>query len=187
MIRLTFASTMTVLLLSGCPASNPYGPAKTTINFFKGALDLGDKVAQDSTNEKFKQYWPPAKKTAVAAADLALETIAALESGKARKECLAKYPDEKSSEHQACLQKYATNIAALVKKAVCLCLQAIGFVPEKYLSRFKLYIELGKQFVCPAAAAAPTATPPTTTAPATPKSLARPAPRPTPRRPAPRP
>ncbi len=147
-MKKTVLLTALAFLLMACPASDPYGPATTTIKVFKQGIMLGDTVMKDVKNEKAQKLWPPAKATALKTADLALATIDELKKGKDKKECKAKHADEKSDAYKACIQKYKTDLIGLVKKSVCLTLTALGFIPTKYRSRFQVYIDLGKSFIC---------------------------------------
>jgi len=156
------------VLLTACP-KDPYGPALTTIKVFRQSLEIGDAVVKEVNNNALNKAWPVAKETAIKTADLAVAAIDALKQGKDKAACLAKYPDPNSDEHNACLQKYKTDVVLLVKKAVCLALTALGFIPEKYRAKFQLYLDLGKSFVCPTPTPAPS-TPAVTPAPPAPRT-----------------
>lgn len=163
-----------LLLMTGCPASNPFGPAKETLRWVKTGLDAGQQgvnayladketecTMKDSskgsvyqecmkTAEKVRKYFPPAK----AAAD---KTIKTAEDGIAeaekkmihQKACEKLNSDKDSNEYKDCVEKYKAEVMKHVKNAGCVVLTALsGFLPDTLKAQFKVWIDLLKGFAC---------------------------------------
>lgn len=160
-------AALVLIMLSVVPSCT--NTARVTLRTAKEGLKLGNFTVTDyikmeevrcdskegaekasclDTATKLKKYWPPAYKTALQAVDLALEALDAVDKKEAEKNCSTLFPDEASEDYKNCVYRNKINVEALVKRAVCLVLTALDFVPETMKAKFSLYIELGKGFVC---------------------------------------
>jgi hypothetical protein len=162
-----------LLMSTGCPASNLFGPAKETLKWVQTGLDVGaqgvntylsDKEAECTkldaskgadyqvcmkTANKVKKYFPPAKATADKVIKTAKDGIADAEKKLLHdKVCEKVNPDKKSKEYKDCVEKFKAAVMQHIKNVGCVVLTALDFLPDSWKVKVKVWINLLKGFAC---------------------------------------
>jgi hypothetical protein len=165
-----------LLMVTGCLASNPFSPAKTTLNWVKTGLHFGAQgvtiylnnkqkecakkeptntygaVYQDCMKTAYavKKYFDPTKAIADKAIKAAEEGIADAEKKMlTEKACEKAHPDKKSKGYKDCVETYKAEVMKHVKNAGCVVLTALdGFLPAAVKAPLKMWINLLKGWAC---------------------------------------
>lgn len=162
-----------LLMSTGCPASNPFGPAKETLKWLKTGLNVGSQGVNTYLNDKevecteldaskgadyqvcmktankVKKYFPPAKATADEVIKTAEDGIADVEKKLLHeKVCEKANPDKKSKEYTDCVEKFKAAVMQHVKNVGCVVLTALDFLPDGVKAQLKVWINLLKSWAC---------------------------------------